>query len=453
MARGKVTDKFPENFQWGVATAAYQIEGAVREDGRGPSIWDEFSHIPGRILHGENGDVACDHYHRMREDVALMAELGIRHYRFSTAWSRIYPMGQGALNPAGLDFYDRLVDTLAENGIEPLLTLYHWDLPLALQERGGWLNRDTAKYFRDYAATLFDALGDRVKQWVTHNEPWVTTVAGHMQGRHAPGIADMGKVRAVAHHLLLSHGLAVQAFRQAHAGRIGITLNLHPVQPASESERDTRAARLHDVYHNTWFLDPIFRGEYPAALDEFLPPAGACVQAGDLAVIREPMDFLGVNYYAAHTVQWDSQQVPSASVAIPQGAELTEMGWTVDPQGLTDLLARISRDYGPIPLLITENGAAYPDALEGEGGQVAVHDVGRERYLAAHIAAMGDALDQGINLQGYYVWSLLDNFEWALGYSKRFGIVYVDYPTQRRIVKDSGKAYSAIIREFEASRR
>ncbi|WP_020375925.1 GH1 family beta-glucosidase [Sulfobacillus thermosulfidooxidans] len=436
--------RFPRNFAWGVATASYQIEGAVNEDGRGASIWDIFSHTPGKILHGDTGDIACDHYHRMREDVNLMSQLGISHYRFSISWPRIFPMGYGQKNSRGLDFYDQLTDQLLQENIEPLVTLYHWDLPQALQEKGGWINRDTAFYFRDYAAMMFDKLGDRVHNWITHNEPWVTTVAGHIQGHHAPGLKQPKVGRKVAHHLLLSHGLAVEAYRDMDKGRIGITLNLHPVYPASSREEDLTAQRLHDAFHNTWFLDPVFKGTYPDDLNEILPLHDEFIAEGDLNLIQQPLDFLGVNYYAPHRVRWNPDDISHASLVILPEEPITSMGWPVDAKGLTDLLIRIHQDYGPIPIVITENGAAYEDVVED--GKI--HDALRQHYLEMHWNALANSIEQGVPVQGYYVWSFLDNFEWALGYSKRFGIVYVDYLTQQRIVKDSGLAYSRFLREF-----
>ncbi|PSR25765.1 MAG: beta-glucosidase [Sulfobacillus thermosulfidooxidans] len=436
--------RFPRHFAWGVATASYQIEGAVNEDGRGASIWDVFSHTPGKILHGDTGDIACDHYHRMREDVNLMSQLGISNYRFSISWPRIFPMGYGQKNSRGLDFYDQLTDQLLQENIEPLVTLYHWDLPQALQEKGGWINRDTAFYFRDYAATVFDKLGDRVHNWITHNEPWVTTVAGHIQGRHAPGLKQPNVARKVAHHLLLSHGLAVESYRDMGKGRIGITLNLHPVYSASSREEDLTAQQLHDAFHNTWFLDPVFTGTYPEELDEILPLDNEFIAEGDLNLIQQPLDFLGVNYYAPHRVRWNPDEISHASLVILPEEPITSMGWPVDAKGLTDLLIRIHYDYGPIPIIITENGAAYEDVVED--GQI--HDALRQHYLEMHWDALANSIEQGVPVHGYYVWSFLDNFEWALGYSKRFGIVYVDYLTQQRIVKDSGLAYSRFLREF-----
>ncbi len=437
--------QFNANFRWGVATAAYQIEGAVNEDGRGPSIWDTFSHSPGRTFNRDNGDVSCDHYHQFRQDIQLMAQLGIPGYRFSVSWPRIFPTGKGKVNSRGIDFYDRLVDTLLQANIHPLITLYHWDLPESLQEKGGWMNRDTAYYVRDYAQTLGEHLADRARNWITHNEPWVVSVAGHLQRCHAPGLKRLDKVRVVAHHLLLSHGLTVEAFRASGYGQIGITLNLHPVYSASDQEQDLEAQRLHDVFQNRWFLDPVIRGTYPVALDQILPPISDTeVKDGDLAIISQPLDFLGVNYYAPHKVFYDPAQLDKASLLIREDEPVTAMGWPINAHALTDLLVGIHQDYGPIPLLITENGAAYDDVLEA--GQV--HDTLRQQYLLSHWQAVRDALALGIPVEGYYLWSLLDNFEWALGYSKRFGIIYVDYLTQRRTIKDSGLLYRNLIQEF-----
>ncbi len=449
---------FPADFLWGTATSAYQIEGATREDGRGLSIWDQFAATPGATHQGDTGDAAADHYHRMPEDVALMHELGVSAYRFSVSWPRVLPEGSGKVNTQGLDFYDRLVDTLLARGIAPAITLYHWDLPLALHERGGWLNRDTAYLFADYAEIIARRLGDRVNWWLTHNEPWCAAFLGYGIGIHAPGIRDMNAACVAGHYLLLSHGLALPRLR-AHTGpgaQLGITLNLGAVYPYDHRVESLQAAGRADAFVNRWFLDPIFRGSYPQSLfaDLRVPPPP--VKDGDLALIAAPIDFLGVNYYSRRMVR-ARQEGDAAPGAGPNGWEdlnelpgavYTEMGpgWEVYPAGLTDLLVRLHRDYAPRAIVVTENGAAFDDRWDGNGH---VDDPQRLYYVREHIHALGRALNQGVPLRGYFLWSLLDNFEWAEGYSKRFGIVYVDYPSQRRIVKASGRWYA----EFIAAQR
>ncbi|MDA8194701.1 MAG: GH1 family beta-glucosidase [Thermaerobacter sp.] len=435
---------FPPDFKWGVATAAYQIEGATREDGRGASIWDDFSHTPGRVFNGDTGDTACDHYHRYAQDVALMARLNIRHYRFSVAWPRVLADGKGPVNPAGMDYYERLVDTLLANGVEPAVTLYHWDLPSRLQSLGGWTQRDTVAWFRDYSAMMAARLGDRVKMWITHNEPWCTAVLGHYLGKHAPGKKDPVAARVAAHHVLLSHGLAVDAMRAERADlSLGITLNLnHPYPADPDSGQDVRAARYADVFQNRWFLDPVLKGVYPADLDDLLGPAPHAVRPEDLDRMAAPIDFLGVNYYSTDVVQYDPGKELTRARPVTPTTRVTDMGWPVVPQGLTDLLLRLGREYPGLPLYITENGAAYRDrVINGH-----VDDAERIRYLKDHMRAMADAVSQGVDVRGYYLWSLLDNFEWEMGYSKRFGIVYVDYATQQRIPKQSAEWYAEWIR-------
>ena len=441
--------RMPDGFVWGAATASYQIEGAVAEDGRGESIWDRFSHTPGKVVNGDTGDQAADHYHRTAEDIALMGELGLGAYRFSLAWPRILPEGTGAVNERGLDFYDRLVDDLLAAGITPFVTLYHWDLPQALQDKGGWANRDTVTAFRRYTEVVARRLGDRVRHWITHNEPWVAAFLGNLSGIHAPGLTDLPTALAVAHHLLLSHGEAVPVLR-AHGTsetQVGITLNLNHVDPASESAADRAAADRMDQRLNRWFLDPVFRGEYPTeALADYaalgaVPP----VHDGDLARIAAPIDFLGVNNYFRSLVQGGPKGDGTDDihdVKVP-GAHYTAMGWEVYPDGLRQLLTRLHRDYQPTALYITENGAAYDDVLTAEG---AVHDPERVAYLRDHLRSAREAITEGAPLRGYFVWSLLDNFEWAQGYAKRFGVIYVDYPTQRRVIKDSGRYYAGVIR-------
>ncbi len=447
---------FPSTFLWGAATAAYQIEGAAREDGRGLSIWDQFAATPGKTFQGDTGDVAADHYHRMEDDVALMAELGIGAYRFSIAWPRVLPEGRGAINSRGLDFYDRLVDALLARGITPAATLYHWDLPLALHERGGWLTRDTAHAFAEYAGIVAQRLGDRVGWWITQNEPWCIAYLGYGTGVHAPGLRDNKAALTAAHHVLLAHGLAVpvlRAFSRPDA-QIGITLNLTHVSIADERPETLRARERADVLHNRWFLDPIFRGTYPKRLSaDFgaVPP----IVDGDLARIATPIDFLGVNYYSRVLIRGtnaDGQHQQAAAAdsydvidSVPD-SHYTDMGWEVYPAGLSDVLVRVHRDYAPRMMLVTENGAAYADFWDG-GERVA--DPERIEYLRLHIRAVAEARRRGVPVEGYFVWSLMDNFEWAEGYRKRFGLVYVDYATQRRIVKDSGHWYAALL----ASRR
>jgi len=428
------TLSFPEGFLWGAATSAYQIEGATSADGRGVSIWDTFCRVPGKVRGADTGDVATDHYHRWREDVALMRRLGLRSYRFSVAWPRIQPHGQGAVNQAGLDFYRRLVDELLDAGIVPFLTLFHWDLPQSLQDAGGWPARDTAYRFADYARIVFEALGDRVPYWTTLNEPWCAAFLGYGQGVHAPGIVDEQQSVTAAHHLLLAHGLAVEAMRGAggSGARIGIVLDPQPMSISSTPEA-LEAARRADGMHNRFFLHPIFKGEYPD--DVLADLAGhldlSHIQADDLRTIAAPIDVLGVNYYRRLSVGTGPPVHPT-----------TSMGWEVDASGLFDLLLHIHQTYGPIPMLITENGAAYDDNVGPEGG---VHDPERTAYLEQHVRAAWQVVQAGIDLRGYFVWSLLDNFEWAEGYGRRFGLVYVDYATQQRIPKDSARWYQRVI--------
>jgi beta-glucosidase len=439
---------FPLDFVWGVAASAYQIEGAISEDGRGPSIWDRFCATPGRIDGGETADVACDHYHRMPADVALLADLGVSAYRFSIGWPRVVPEGTGAVNPRGLDFYERLVDALLARGIAPVPTLFHWDLPAALQDRGGWLRRDTAYAFADFAEAVARRLGDRVGWWITHNEPWCAAYLGHATGEHAPGLRDPRAAADAGHHLLLSHGLAVARLRALGRpdARIGITLDFSPVYPADDMPETHRTAARADAFRNRWFLDPIAGRGYPerlfADLGVRLPP----VLEGDMEIIAAPLDFLGVNYYAPWHVQADSivhadGKEPDDTGRDPKPAR-TAMGWEISPPALADLLFRLHRDYAFPALVVTENGAAFDDTWDGADH---VRDPERKAYLAAHVAEVARVLERGVPVEGYFVWSLLDNFEWARGYSKRFGIVYVDYATQRRILKDSGRWYAALL--------
>jgi beta-glucosidase len=436
---------FPAGFLWGAATAAYQIEGAVAEDGRGESIWDRFCRTPGAVLNGDTGDVADDHYHRWRGDIGVMQELGLKAYRFSIAWSRIFPTGTGAVNPAGLDFYDHLVDGLLEAGITPYVTLYHWDLPQALQDQGGWANPAAVDAFADYAETVARRLGDRVKNWITHNEPWVVAFVGNLQGRHAPGGHDLTVALRVAHHLLLSHGRAVPRLRSAVPdANVGITLNFSTSRPATASPADAQATMLHDQYLNRWFLDPVFGRGYPAEMAATFGDRFAAPSPTELAEIAVPIDFLGVNYYFPNFVRQGGDlgfaTLPREDLA-GRGYELTAMGWPVVPDAFHELLSRLGRDYQPRAMYVTENGAAFDDQLAG--GRVA--DDRRTAYLNGHLGAVLQAIDEGAPIRGYFVWSLLDNFEWALGYSKRFGVVYVDYATQARVIKDSGHWYQSVV--------
>ena len=437
---------FPPDFIWGVATSSYQIEGAVHEEGRGVSIWDTFSHTEGKTYKGHHGDVAADHYHHWQEDVALMADLGLKAYRFSLAWPRIQPEGKGAVNPAGLDFYDRLVDALLERGIQPFPTLYHWDLPQPLEDAGGWPNRDTALHFAEYARIVGELLGDRVNTWITHNEPWVMAIAGYLAGLLAPGIQDpMAAVRAT-HHLLLSHGLAVNALRGSihHPIKVGITLNLSPVHLATDSEADRAAAQRYDGMLNRLFLDPVMRGQYPPDQLDFLGLFLPDSWQDDLPIIAVPLDFVGVNYYTRAVVRHDPDfPIIQANAVQPEGSEYSQM-WEIYPPGIYELLMRVWNDYHPKEIFITENGICVPDGVDFDGR---VRDERRVRYLRDHIAQAGRALADGVPLRGYLVWSLLDNFEWQFGYQMRFGLVHVDFDTLKRTVKDSGRWYAKVIKE------
>lgn len=433
---------FPTGFLWGAATSAYQVEGAWDEDGKGESVWDRFSHTPGRIVDGSNGDVADDYYHRWQGDLDLMQSLGIRSYRFSVSWPRILPTGAGAVNAKGLDFYKRLVDGLLQRNIEPMMTLFHWDTPQALQDIGGWENRDVAQRFAEYADALFQALGDKVHSWLTLNEPKTVTTVGYIYGSHAPGFRDPRRAYVALHHMLLGHGLAVRALRARYANAthsIGPSLNLSPVYPADSASGTAQAVTLQDGFENRLYLDPILRGRYPADVTAALAavwPSDAIIQPGDLAIIGTPIDQLGVNYYN-----------PLAVTAGPQVVSnfypTTQASWeNVYPAGLYDLLLRLKRDYGDLPLYITENGAAYRDTLNADAS---VNDAQRLSYLHDHLAAASRATQAGVALRGYHVWSLLDNFEWAEGYTQRWGITYVDYETQRRYPKRSALWYRDVI--------
>jgi beta-glucosidase len=434
--------RFPADFVWGVATSAYQIEGAAHDDGRGDSIWDEFCRRPGAIKDGSSGERACDHYHRLEEDLALIASLEVGAYRFSVSWPRVQPAGAGAWNEKGFAFYDRLVDGLLRRGIAPHLTLYHWDLPQALQLSGGWMERDTVARYVDYAGEVGRRLGDRLASMATHNEPWVVSVLGHEAGIFAPGLRSQKAAMQVSHHLLLSHGLALQALRANRCRTpLGIVLNQSPIHAATGSVEDQAKARLDDGLTIRWYMDPLLLGRYPEDVLSFLGADAPEVRAGDLDAIRQPLDFLGVNYYTRNVSGTGAPRDPVAA-----GTEVTDMGWEVFPAGLSELLTRLHADYRLPPVYIMENGAAYPDRLVD--GQV--RDPDRIRYVSRHIAAMADARAAGVDVRGYFVWSLLDNFEWADGYSKRFGIVYVDYETQARIPKDSALWYRSLCTQHRA---
>lgn len=439
------TQLFPDDFLWGAATSAYQIEGSPLADGAGPSTWDLFCRLPGRIANGDTGEVACDHYRRWREDVGLMRELGLQAYRFSISWSRVFPEGRGALNRAGLDFYARLVDELLEAGIQPCPTLYHWDLPAALDDRGGWLERDIADWFTEYAVTMVRALGDRVRRWTTLNEPWVTVDAGYLHGTHPPGHCSAAEVPRAAHNLLRAHGAAVRAFRSETEGEIGIVINLEPKYPASETTEDRDAATRADAYMNRQFLDPLLLGRYPEELPGIFGADWPDHPAADLDLISEPIDFLGVNYYTRAVVRNDDTATPIRATSVPQTDSLrTTLGWEVHPESLTRVLCWIRDRYGGIPIYITENGAAFRDPPPVAGAFI--EDPLRVAYYREHLLALRVAMDAGVDVRGYFAWSLLDNFEWAAGFAKRFGIVHVDFATQLRTPKASARFYEEVIR-------
>jgi len=445
-----MTDKyaFPADFVWGTATSAYQIEGSPTADGAGRSIWHRFSHTPGNTWLDQTGDIACDHYRRYKDDIAIMAELGANAYRFSIAWARILPQGAGAVNKKGIDFYSRLVDELLKRGITPNATLYHWDLPEALDDRGGWLNRDVADWFADYATTMFDALGDRVKMWSTLNEPWVVTDGGYLSGVLAPGHSNLFEAPIAAHNLLRSHGKAVERFRAANAaknGKIGITVNLEPKYPASDSPEDLAAVRRADAYMNRQFLDPVFLGSYPDEMREIFGEAWPDWSADDMRLIKQPIDFVGINYYTRRVERYHPDHLPLRTKHVPQPQHIeTDTKWEVFPEALTKVLLWVTERYGKPAIYITENGAAFYDPPHTIDGKI--EDPLRVEYYRQHLRAAHDAMSKGANLKGYYAWSLLDNYEWALGYSKRFGIVHVDYSTQQRTIKSSGRYYAEVIR-------
>lgn len=434
---------FPPDFIWGAATAAYQIEGATAEDGRGPSIWDTFARTPGRVLHGDTGDIACDHYHRLEGDLDLLRELGLGGYRFSIAWPRVMPDGRTP-NPGGLDFYERLVDGLLERGIAPTATLYHWDLPQALQDAGGWPARATAERFADYAAYVTARLADRVAQWVTINEPWCSAFVGHLEGRHAPGIQDLGAALAAAHHLMLGHGLAVRAMRAQAPVVVGGTVNLSAIHAATDEPADVAAANRVDGFENRWFLEPLRCGRYPADMLAWYGQQAdlSPLRDDDLAIIATPTEFLGVNYYERNVVEADPTEPIHGARKRPIDGPVTAGGVAIRPDGFREVLLRVHREYGAPPIYVTENGAGFGDYVDPEGG---VDDVERVEYLRGHLGAVAEAIDAGADIRGYYAWSFMDNFEWALGYSLRFGLVYVDFATQARIPKASARFYRSFI--------
>ncbi|HXO19332.1 MAG TPA: GH1 family beta-glucosidase [Thermoanaerobaculia bacterium] len=437
--------RFPAAFLWGAATSAYQIEGAPLADGAGPSIWQRFSHTPGRMAGGDTGDVACDHYHRWAEDVALMRDLGLGAYRFSISWSRILPAGTGRVNEAGLDFYRRLVDALREAGIRPMATLYHWDLPAALDDRGGWLNRDAADWFADYASVAYRALDDRVELWATINEPWVITDGGYLHGVLAPGHRNLYEAPIASHNLLRAHGRAVQAYRALGRHQVGLVVNLEPKQAASASAEDTAACRLADAYMNRQYLDAVFRRAYPAEMKELFGDAWPDFPAADFDGIATPVDFVGINYYTRGVTRADPAVVVERAAKVRQpGSIYTETGWEVCPRALTDVLLWFRDRYGPTPLYVTENGAAFYDPPSAIGGEV--DDPLRVHYLREHIQAVGRAIALGVDVRGYFAWSLLDNLEWSLGFTKRFGIVHVDFQTLARTPKRSARFYREVMR-------
>jgi beta-glucosidase len=436
---------FPRDFAWGVATAAYQIEGGVDSDGRGPSIWDRFCSLPGKIRDGSSGTVACDHYHRWPQDITLMQELGVNCYRFSLAWPRIFPQGKGQVNQAGLDFYDRLVDGLLESGITPFVTLFHWDFPQALQDIGGWGSREVIPAFLDYVSVAASRLGDRVHHWITINEPRAFAFVGHWEGNHAPGLRDRRLAFQVAHHLLVAHGRAAHLLHASiPRAQVGIALDLWPAYPADEDEKSHEAAWLYENLHNRWFLDALLHGVYPAQIRQLLGADEPLIAPGDMEEICAPIDFLGINFYSRRVVRNAPDEPPFHIEIIDnhQNAEHTELGWEVFPDGLRDLLIRLHQDYSLPAYYVMENGAAFHDELSKLG---TIHDPRRQSYLERHLIAVAHALASGVPLKGYFVWSLMDNFEWSEGYTKRFGLFYTDYSTQRRFWKESAYWYKRVI--------
>lgn len=441
--------RFPEGFLWGASTSAYQIEGSPLADGAGPSIWHRFAHTPGNVENGDTGDIACDHYRRYDEDVRLMHELGLNAYRFSIAWPRILPDGTGRVNPAGLDFYARLIDTLLEHEIRPCVTLYHWDLPAALDDRGGWLNHDIADWFADYASLVFRELDDRVPMWSTLNEPWVVTDGGYLYGALAPGHCTLHEASIAAHNLLRAHGAAVDAYRAEGRHRVGLVVNLEPKYPASNLPEDLAATALADAYMNRQFLDPVFLGHYPKEMAEIFGDAWPDFPPDDMDQIRRPIDFLGVNYYTRGVMRYDPADLFLGASRVSQPRQTyTETEWEVFPDGLTDVLTWVRARYGDMPLYITENGAAFYDPPQVDGR---LDDPLRVAYYRDHLRAAHRAIEEGVDLRGYFAWSLLDNFEWSEGFSKRFGLVHVDYETQHRTPKASARFYADVIRTHGAA--
>jgi beta-glucosidase len=439
-----MTYDFSRSFLWGAATSAYQIEGSPLADGAGPSIWHRFVRTPTLTKDGDTGDVACDHYRRMEDDVAMMKRLGLTAYRFSIAWGRILPEGRGRVNEAGLGFYERLVDTLLANGIEPMATLFHWDLPAALDDRGGWLNPDVADWFADYAGVMFRRLDDRVKLWATLNEPWVVTDGGYLHGALAPGHKNRFEAPIASHHLLRSHGKAVQAYRAIGKHQVGLVVNIEPKYPASTTALDLAATRRAEAYMNRQYLDPVFHGRYPEEMAEIFGEAWPEWPQHDFDLIRQPIDFLGINYYTRNVVRHEETSWPLKAVPVRQKqATYTETGWEVFAQGLTDTLSWVRKRYGDITQYVTENGAAFYDPPAASGGRVA--DPLRIDYYRSHLRAVHAAIQQGIDVRGYFAWSLLDNLEWSLGYSKRFGLVHVNFETLERTPKDSARFYADVI--------
>ncbi|GJM45219.1 MAG: beta-glucosidase [Gemmatimonadota bacterium] len=444
--------RFPAGFLWGAATSAYQIEGSPLADGAGVSNWHHFTHQSGNTKDGATGDVACDHYRRYRDDVALMSDLGLQAYRFSVAWSRVLPDGRGSVNQAGVDFYSRLVDELLEHGIQPNVTLFHWDLPAALDDQGGWLHRDIVGWFADYASVMFRALGDRVPLWTTLNEPWVVVDAGYVHGVHAPGRRNAAEAPVASHHLLLAHGAAVDAYRSLGRGKIGLVVNLEPKDAASGSADDAAATNRADAYMNRFYLDPVLLGHYPEEMAALFGEDWPEFPAEDLAAIRRTIDFVGINYYTRAVVRRDDSEVPDRAAPVRQdGARYTEMDWEVHPESLTRVLRWVAERYGSPPIYVTENGAAFPDPPSAPDGTV--NDPLRVDYLRTHLEAVRTAIRQGVDVRGYFAWSLLDNFEWAAGYSKRFGLVHVDFETQQRTPKASALVYRDLIRTHGAGLR
>jgi beta-glucosidase len=436
--------RFPPGFHWGAATSAYQIEGSPLADGAGPSIWERFAHTPGMMANGDTGDVACDHYRRYKDDVQLMRALGLQGYRFSIAWARVLPEGTGRINPKGVDFYSRLVDELLENGIEPNATLFHWDLPAALDDRGGWLNRDSAHWFAEYASVMYKALDDRVKRWSTLNEPWVVTDGGYLHGKLAPGHRSKYEAPIATHNLMRASGAGIQAYRALGKHEIGVVFNIEPKYPASHSSDDIAATRRAHAYMNEQFADPALLGSYPPELKEIFGPAWPDFPEEDFQLTKQKVDYVGINYYTRAVVKNDPEAYPLKAVPVRQpNVTHTETGWEVYEQGFTDTLTWFKQRYGDIPLYITENGSAFYDAPVAEGD--VVEDPLRTSYLRKHLQAVHHAIQQGVDIRGYYAWSLLDNLEWSLGFAKRFGLYHVDFATQRRTPKATAKFYTKVI--------